>query len=135
MEHIVLCHAAKHLSPNNILLDSQHEFREKLLSVTQLISSCHDWAITIQSRGQVDVAFIDLSKVFDIVPYRCLSVKLSYYGINGSTLKWINDFLRNGFQAVSVNGSHSIWGNVTSRVPKGSIFGSALLLLYINDIK
>ena len=30
MEHIVLSHVAKHLSANNILLDSQHGFREKL---------------------------------------------------------------------------------------------------------
>ena len=51
MEHIVLCHIAKHLSANNILLDSQHAFCEKLSSVTQLISSCHDWATTIQVRG------------------------------------------------------------------------------------
>ena len=36
MEHIVLSHVAKHLSANNILLDSQHGFREKLSSVTQL---------------------------------------------------------------------------------------------------
>ena len=86
MEHIVLSHIAKHLSPNNILLDYQHEFREKLSSVTQLISSCRDWATAIQSRGQVDAVFLDFNKVFDNVPHHCLSVIESYYGINGSTL-------------------------------------------------
>ena len=135
MEHIVLSYVAKHLSANNILLDSQHGFREKLSSVTQLISSCHDWATTIRSRGQVDVVFLDLSKAFDKVPHRRLSVKLSYYGISGSTLTWINDFLHNRVQAVSVNGSHSTWDNVTSRVPQGPVHGPALFLLYINDIK
>ena len=64
MEHIVLSHIAKHLSANNILLESQHGFREKLSSVTQLISSCRDWTTTIQSRYQVDVVFLDLSKAF-----------------------------------------------------------------------
>ena len=103
MVHIILSHVAIHLSANNILLDSQHGFREKLSSVTQLISSCHDWATTIQSRGQVDVVFLDLSKAFDKVPHRRLSVKLSYYGINESTLTWINDFLRNRVLALSVN--------------------------------
>ena len=131
MEHIVLSHVAKHLSANNFLLDSQHGFGEKLSSVTQLISSCLDWATTIQ----IDVVFHDFSKASDEVHHRRLSVKLSYYGINGPILTWINDFQRNRVQAVSVNGSHSTWGNATSAVPQGSVVGPALLLLYINDIK
>ena len=103
--------------------------------MTQLISSCHDWATTIHSRGQVDVVFLDYSKAFDIVLHRRLSVKLSYYGTDGLTLTWINDFLRNRVQADSVNGSHSTWGNVASGVPQGSVFVPALFLLYIDDIK
>ena len=135
MEHIILSHVAKHLSAINILLDFQHGFREILWSVTQLISSCHDWATAIQSRGQVDEVFLDFSKAFDKVPHRHLYVKLSYYGINGSTLTWMNDFLRSRVLAVSVNGSHSTWGNVSSGVPQGFVLGPALFLLYINDIK
>ena len=77
------CHVAKFLSANNILLDSQHEFRDKLWSVAQLTSSCHDWATPIHRRGQVDVVFLDFSKAVDKVPHRRLSAKLSYYGING----------------------------------------------------
>ena len=57
MEHIVLNHIVKHLSANNILLDSQQRFHEKLLTATQLLSCYHDWATTIQSQGQVEVEF------------------------------------------------------------------------------
>ena len=73
MEHIILSRVAKYLGANTILLDSQHGFRVKLLSVTQLISSCHDWATTIHSRGQVDEVFLDFSKAFDRVPHRHLN--------------------------------------------------------------
>ena len=37
MEHIAFSHIVKYLRANNILLDSQHGFREKLSSVIQLI--------------------------------------------------------------------------------------------------
>ena len=118
MEHIVISQIDKHPSEYNIMLDSQHGFRVKLSTVTQLISSCHDF-----------------NKEFREVPHRRYSVELSYYGINGSTLTWMNDFLRNGVQDILVNGLHSTWGNVTSAVPKGSVLGAALFLPYINDIK
>ena len=92
MGHIVLSHVAKHLSSNNILIDSQHGFREKLSTVTQLITSCHDWASTLQKRGQADVVLLDFSKAFDKLPHQYLSAKLSFYGIQDPTLDWSNSW-------------------------------------------
>ena len=85
MEHVVLSHMAKHLAKHNILLDSQHGFREKLSTQTQLITSVHDWATTLNNRGQCDLVLLDFSKAFDMVPHRRLAVKLNYYGIRGAT--------------------------------------------------
>ena len=39
---------------------------------TQLIQAVHDWASTIDAKGQTDVLFLDFSKAFDNVPHRRL---------------------------------------------------------------
>ena len=61
-------------------------------------------------------------------------VKLRYYGITGHTFGWINGFLSNRTQIVSVNGSHSNSTNVTSGVPQSFVLGPTLFMLCINDI-
>ena len=36
MEYIILSHIAKHLAPNNTLIDQQHGFRQRFSCETQL---------------------------------------------------------------------------------------------------
>ena len=133
-EHIILSHVGKHLSNNNIIIENQHGFREKLSCETQLIQAIDDWARSLDHTGQTDVLLLDFSKAFDIVPHQRLLSKLEFYGINGSTANWIKGFLSNRKQQVLVNGASSTLSDVITGVPQASVLGPTLFLIYINDI-
>ena len=46
----------------------------------------------------------------------------------------MEDFLANRYQTVVLNGQVSKWVAVNAKVPRGSILGPLLFLIYINDL-
>ena len=66
------------------------------------------------------------------MPHRRLLYKLDYYGIRGSTHKWINSWLSGRTQQVVIDVFASDPVPVLSGVPKGTVLGHILFLIFIN---
>ena len=88
------------------------------------------------NRGhkQTDLIIMDFAKAFDKVPHRRLLHKLEYYGIRGSTHKWINLWLSGRTQQVVLDGQASDPVPLLSDVRKGSVLGPVLFLIFINGL-
>ncbi len=75
-------------------------------------------------------AYLDLSKVFDIISNDILLHKLNYVRIKGISLDCFNIYLTIKKQYVHVNNVNSSLGNVTSGIPQGAVLGPLFLLIY-----
>ena len=64
-----------------MLTDCQHGFRTKGSCKRQLLTLVDELLQGVAKGNQYDLAIMDFSKAFDVVPHKYLLEKLQYYGI------------------------------------------------------
>ena len=134
MERLVKNAIVEHMTTNNLFSEAQHSFLKGKSCVTQLLEYLEDITESMDNGNDVDVIYLDFCKAFDKIPHRRLIKKLEIYGIKGKLLNWIRDFLSERQQRVFIKGSSSTWTDIASGVPQGSVLGTTLFLVYINDL-
>ena len=120
LERCVLNNIKKHLF--ELVNPCQHGFITGRSCVTNLLETLDDIGSLLDSGGQVDVIYLDMSKAFDKVSHKLLINKLHRFGFGGQVLQWFRSYLTHRLQRVTVQGASSDLLPVTSGVPQGSIY-------------
>ena len=98
MEAIVHEQMISYLLKNELISKHQHGFLAKRSTCTNLLDSAQDWILALKDRNDIDVTFIDFSKV-DSVSHPKLLHKLAGYGIQYELLlTWIENRLKDRTQ-------------------------------------
>ena len=78
--------------------------------------------------------FLDVSRAFNKVFHEGLLHKLRQMGIEGPLLNWLQSYLSNRRQRVTLNGKCSDWGCPEAGVPQGSILGPLFFLIMLQNL-
>ena len=122
------------INDKQILNISQFGFRKNMSTALAIIELVEEITTAIDEGKTTVGVFIDLKKAFDTVDHNILVKQLEHYGIRGLAKNWVCSYLENRRQYVCINDSNSECLDVKCGVPQGSILGSALFILYVNDM-
>ena len=120
METLIRDRLLEHLQKEKLLSPKQHGFISGRSTVTQLLNYLDRCIQNTIDGHVVDAIYLDFAKAFDTVPHRRLLGKMEAYGISGTVLEWVRDYLNGRTQTVLVNGERSVTAPVISGIPQGT---------------
>ena len=86
-------------------------------------------------KKQINVAaFLDLKEAFDIINHKILLSKFKVAGIEGHSGLWLENYLLDRRQFVTLNGAQSETLMLDYGIPQGSVLGPTLFSMHYNDI-
>ena len=122
------------METNSLLTDCQFGFRSNRSTTDAINFIMEQLYDNFNTRKITQGIFLHFSKASDTINHNILIQKLVYYGFSESSKNLIQNYLENRKQFVSLDGIESQFKTVQIGVPRGSVLGPLLFLIYINDL-
>lgn len=90
MKQILLKDMSKHVEGREVLRDSQYDFTEGKLCLTNLVSFYY--AVTVSGQS-MDVIYLGFCEAFATVLLNILAAQLERYGFDGWSIRWKRKWL------------------------------------------
>ena len=122
------------INKNNLLTSEQFGFTT-ISSTEQAITTIFDALLDNLNNKQYTCAiFLDIKKAIYTIDYQTLLKKLYHYGFRGKFWNILKSYLENRKMCTILNKNKSKRSKITHGIPQGSVLGSLLFLLYVNDL-
>ena len=99
-----------------------------------LIRLIENWKKSLDEKKFVGAVLMDLSKAFDSIHHDILIAKMYAYGFSIKAVTFFYSYLKRRKQNVKISNTHSVFQVLLFGVPQGSILGSLLFNIFINDL-
>ena len=133
-ERIIYNQLYQYFNDNELLAEQQYGFRAQHSTEYAAIKLFDHISKEMDSGNTPTALYIDLSKAFDTLSFHIILQKLKYYGVMGTELRLLTDYLTNRKQYVVFNNHCSDITDIVNGVPQVSILGPLFISICINDL-
>ena len=125
-----------HCNIHNLLLDNQAGYRENRSCKTVLLKLTNGLLWSMERKDITVMITLNLSVAFDTVNHKLLLSNLqNNFGISGTALEWLRNYLNHRDMRVKIGKSYSERKELTFSVPQGSCSGVNLFNMYSGTIR
>ena len=134
LEKIIAIQIEEFFEKNNLFGSFLFGFRKDKNTVSELLTLFDILLDAKQDKKEILLIMYDLSSAFDLADHKILSAKLKIYGFETNALKWVESYLKNRKQLVTVAGKMSKTTDINTGVPQGSRLSPLLFLCLMADL-
>ena len=135
IEKTVLPQLNRHLLFNQLEIPKQSGYKSGHSCETLLVRLVNDIYLNMDAGMCTVVLLLDLSAAFDTIDHDILiDILYNEIGLRDDVLKWFDSFIRGRRQAVSINGTKSVYCDNPFGVAQGSVLGPKLFNIYVRGL-